>query len=81
MNLKKICEQLPNLISLDISGTNLAGLRTDTILGLEPRRAKPLDFLGIFDTTIEASSRENIPASRVCIWRLFNILYANNSFI
>ena len=50
---------------MDISGTNLAGLRTDTIIGLEPRNGNPLDFLGIFHTSIEAASRENIPALRI----------------
>lgn len=63
--LSKIVKKLTNLTSLDISGTNLAGLRTDTIIGLEPRNGNPLDFLGIFHTSIEAASRENIPALRI----------------
>jgi len=40
-------------------------LGSDFIVGLEPRRFKPLEFLGIFHTSIEASYREKIPAIRV----------------
>lgn len=65
MKLKQLVESLPNLSSLDISGTNLAGFRQDIIMGLEPRKNNPLEFLGIFHTSIEASARQNIPAKRI----------------
>lgn len=63
--LTQLMNSLPDLASLDITGTNLAGLRQDEILGLESRKSNPLEFLGIFHTSIEASSRQNIPALRI----------------
>ncbi len=65
LKLAQLIDELPNLVSLDISGTNLAGFRQDIIIGLEARQENPLEFLGIFHTSIEASARQNIPALRV----------------
>jgi len=61
---------LPRLRSLDISGTNLAGTGPDDralcdITGLSSRVEKPLDFLGLYKTHNDASSRRHIPA--VCV--------------
>ncbi|GBP93656.1 Protein zer-1 homolog, partial [Eumeta japonica] len=74
--LRKIVTSLPNLESLDISGTNLAGsgaatvasvsqtsslLRCD-IPGLVSRVNKPLKFLGLYGTSHGACKRHDIPA-------------------
>lgn len=70
--LKSIVESLPNLTSLDISGTNLAGTgvaeqkenehhRTD-IPGLSSRVDKPFEFLGLYGTHHGACRRHDIPA-------------------
>lgn len=65
--LQILVESLPNLTSLDISGTNLAGpagKRTSEcgIAGLAARLHSPLNFLGLYKTQDEASDRANIPA-------------------
>ncbi|UYV66157.1 ZER1 [Cordylochernes scorpioides] len=79
--LKKIAESLPDLVYLDISGTNLAGTgvqenlsekkdaEDDTPLsdipGLHCRVNRPLEFLGLFNTSHEACYRHHIPAKRI----------------
>uniref|UniRef100_A0A8D8V687 Protein zer-1 homolog n=1 Tax=Cacopsylla melanoneura TaxID=428564 RepID=A0A8D8V687_9HEMI len=78
--LSYIIFKLPHLVSLDISGTNLAGrgvaevdpnakgvpyiVGTD-IPGLASRVDRPLDFLGLYGTKHGASHRHDIPALRV----------------
>ncbi|KAL0279693.1 UNVERIFIED_CONTAM: hypothetical protein PYX00_001192 [Menopon gallinae] len=73
--LAALVENLPNLVSLDISGTNLAGtgvaehslvctsegLPTD-IPGLRSRVGNPFEFLGLYRTHHEACRRYDIPA-------------------
>eukprot|EP00096_Caligus_rogercresseyi_P002418 TRINITY_DN1453_c0_g2_i1.p1 TRINITY_DN1453_c0_g2~~TRINITY_DN1453_c0_g2_i1.p1 ORF type:complete len:838 (-),score=283.76 TRINITY_DN1453_c0_g2_i1:244-2757(-) len=71
--LKQIAENLPQLESLDISGTNLdeTGLcdvkldSTCDIPGLESRMSNPLEFLGLYNTRMEACRRSNIPALEI----------------
>lgn len=72
--LGKIVDGLPNLVSLDISGTNLAGngvaVRTNCgrmcdIPGLSSRVNRPLRFLGLYGTAFEACRRHDIPAEMV----------------
>ena len=70
-------EQLPNLSSLDLSGTNLAGTgvfetgRADDMMvgcdipGLVSRVKTPLDFLGLYKSSYEACCRVHIPAKKV----------------
>ncbi|KAK6629017.1 hypothetical protein RUM43_002834 [Polyplax serrata] len=76
--LASLVESLPNLVSLDISGTNLAGtgvadqslkqgkqyVLTD-IPGLRSRVDRPFEFLGLYRTHREACNRHNIPAKRI----------------
>lgn len=74
--LSKLILSLPNLVSLDISGTNLAGsgsaahmssaatsqgVRCD-IPGLSSRVKNPLNFLGLYGTQHAACRRHDIPA-------------------
>eukprot|EP00095_Tigriopus_kingsejongensis_P005858 snap_masked-scaffold38_size502422-processed-gene-0.10 protein:Tk05858 transcript:snap_masked-scaffold38_size502422-processed-gene-0.10-mRNA-1 annotation:"zer-1-like protein" len=76
--LSFIVESLPNLTSLDISGTNLAGRSAQTskgksgdagpncdIPGLVSRVNSPLDFLGLYKTSHEACYRGQIPAKLI----------------
>lgn len=63
--LAMIVENLPNLTSLDISGTNLAGPRCEYIPGLVSRNSKPLEYLGLYNTANEAAYRRTIPANSV----------------
>ncbi|XP_026808471.1 protein zer-1 homolog [Rhopalosiphum maidis] len=73
--LALIVKCLPNLMSLDISGTNLAGKgtaehsmceslsgRKSDIPGLEYRVDNPLEFLGLYHTQHNACRRHDIPA-------------------
>ena len=75
--LAYIVNNLPNLESLDISGTNLAGtgiaehnvgicgnVQTD-IPGLASRVNRPLEFLGLYGTMHGACRRHDIPAKLV----------------
>ncbi|XP_053206077.1 protein zer-1 homolog isoform X2 [Panonychus citri] len=63
--LAELVTALPNLTHLDISGTNLAGERADSIIGLESRYERPLEFLGLYNTQCDASFRPRIPAIKV----------------
>lgn len=63
--LTALVDSLPNLISLDISGTNLAGKESSNIPGLALRVHNPLHFLGLYDTLHDACSRQDIPAKLV----------------
>ncbi|KAI5735659.1 hypothetical protein M8J77_021082 [Diaphorina citri] len=78
--LSYIIFKLPHLVSLDISGTNLAGRGvaefsskgspdvpyvTTDIPGLASRVDRPLEFLGLYGTKHGASHRHDIPALRV----------------
>ena len=72
-SLKGLVTSLPNLTSLDISGTNLAGtgsyedqrvVKCD-IPGLVSRVDNPLEFLGLYKTEHEASLRAHIPAKEI----------------
>lgn len=76
--LATIVESLPRLVSLDISGTNLAGRgvvqtmgseRVDLcdIPGLNSRVNNPLQFLGLYDTQHDACLRHDIPAKLVSL--------------
>nr|BDT62819.1 MAG: zer-1-like protein [Metapenaeus joyneri majanivirus] len=75
--LSKLVTSLPNLISLDISGTNLDGkgqfnnnyydtdadkIKMCDIKGLQSRVEKPLEFLGLYNTHNDACHRSHIPA-------------------
>lgn len=75
--LARIVESLPNLVSLDISGTNLAGTgvaengmstncagQTD-IPGLSSRVKNPFEFLGLYQTQYNACRRHDIPAKMI----------------
>lgn len=78
--LSTIVERLPNLVSLDISGTNLAGtgvaeispgnknnrvVPASDIPGLNSRVTSPFQFLGLYATSHGASQRHDIPAKMV----------------
>ncbi|CAH1786643.1 unnamed protein product [Owenia fusiformis] len=79
--LRYIVNALPNLVSLDISGTNLAGMEpndylTKTLKFEEERQQYPhcpiyglegrsFEFLGLLYCTTEPCNRENIPAKKV----------------
>ncbi|XP_065343212.1 protein zer-1 homolog [Cloeon dipterum] len=74
-----LIQNLPNLESLDISGTNLAGtgaavmhegpVNSDSgvsdIPGLKSRAFRPLEFLGLYGTMHGACHRHDIPAKRI----------------
>ncbi|XP_054275660.1 protein zer-1 homolog [Macrosteles quadrilineatus] len=73
--LRFILTNLPDLVSLDISGTNLAGTgvavieysegkRCD-IPGLDNRIDNPLEFLGLYGTQHGACRRHDIPAKLI----------------
>jgi len=71
--LETMVESLPQLTSLDLSGTNLSSLGVSgkkpsplcDIAGLQSRVNTPLNFLGLYKTLDEASSRLHIPARTV----------------
>lgn len=86
--LADLVNGLPQLTSLDISGTNLAGVQITNrgiqavkhsyysgfdiaandlcdIPGLASRINRPLQFLGLYETTDEACRRRNIPAKLI----------------
>ncbi|KAL1424380.1 hypothetical protein MTO96_020172 [Rhipicephalus appendiculatus] len=78
--LSTLAESLPELTSLDLSGTNLPGKdpttsndqngtsgsgRQSSIPGLQCRVDRPLDFLGLLNTPSDACYGTNIPALRV----------------
>lgn len=78
--LSTIVVRLPNLVSLDISGTNLAGtgvaeicsgtknsrvVPASDIPGLSSRVTNPFQFLGLYATSHGASQRHDIPAKMV----------------
>lgn len=83
--LATVVESLPRFVSLDISGTNLAGrgvaeLRTEAacdVPGLGSRAKRPLQFLGLYETQHDACLRHDIPAKLVseCV-QLFMLLIA-----
>jgi len=90
--LQTVAESLTKLTSLDISGTNLAGMggekcedgKTCDILGLWSRIGNPLDFLGLYKTHHDACSRPNIPAIAKSISGDFNetqILVAGQRYL
>ena len=71
--METLVTSLPRLQSLDISGTNLGGSGAERepkveeqtmcdILGLGSRADRPLEFLGLYKTHNDASTRHNIPA-------------------
>lgn len=79
-SLHNLVLSLPELTSLDISGTNLAGsgnyddlikgassseISRCDIPGLVSRVDRPLDFLGLYKTDHEASLRAHIPAKEI----------------
>ncbi|GFY38641.1 protein zer-1 homolog [Trichonephila inaurata madagascariensis] len=78
--LKSIVTNLPDLVSLDISGTNLAGGRAQErhpkengfydegvtdIPGLASRVNRPLEFLGLLNCAYDACYRHHIPAKKI----------------
>ncbi|XP_060519306.1 protein zer-1 homolog [Cylas formicarius] len=71
--LTALVESLPHLTSLDISGTNLAGTgvaetdsaRGSDIPGLISRVNNPFHFLGLYETSHDASLRHDIPAKLI----------------
>ncbi|CAG9864354.1 unnamed protein product [Phyllotreta striolata] len=71
--LKTIVESLHKLISLDISGTNLAGRGVAETLnesvcdipGLTSRANNPFQYLGLYETSHDACLRHDIPAKLV----------------
>lgn len=76
--LATIVERLPYLVSLDISGTNLAGtgvaeispgknriVPASDIPGLSSRVQNPFQFLGLYGTSHGACQRHDIPAKMV----------------
>ncbi|KAK9499321.1 hypothetical protein O3M35_002374 [Rhynocoris fuscipes] len=71
--LAYIVTNLPNLESLDISGTNLAGTGVASveassgtdIPGLASRVNRPLEFLGLYGTHHGACRRHDIPAKHI----------------
>lgn len=78
--LSTLAESLPELTSLDLSGTNLPGKdpsisndqngtsgsgRQSSIPGLQCRVDRPLDFLGLLNTPSDACYGTHIPALRV----------------
>lgn len=77
--LAQLVERLPWLTHLDISGTNLAGtgvaqkgaaatpLGSSDIPGLMARVARPLQFLGLYNTAHSACRRHDIPARTVSV--------------
>lgn len=82
--LTSIVESLPKLVSLDISGTNLAGRGTAEagttesmpgcdIPGLNSRVHNYLQFLGLYETQYDACHRHDIPAKLVSVGRCFCI--------
>lgn len=78
--LSQIVENLPRLVSLDISGTNLAGRGVAQtrcnetgvcdIPGLSSRVKNPLQFLGLYETRHDACLRHDIPAKLVSFKRV-----------
>ena len=87
--LSELVRGLPELVSLDISGTNLAGRGVAEhplderypndglcdIQGLASRVRKPLQFLGLYGTHHGACRRHDIPAS---VASLFFFLFLNS---
>lgn len=85
--LTELVENLPYLTHLDISGTNLAGngvaqalktrpdenMRGSDIPGLASRVERPLQFLGLYNTSHSACRRYDIPALTVS-FNCFNAL-------
>lgn len=81
LTLARLVENLPNLTSLDISGTNLAGtgvaehspnskeiddcVPQTDIPGLSSRVGSPFEFLGLYGTRHEACRRHHIPAKMI----------------
>ncbi|XP_050432284.1 protein zer-1 homolog isoform X4 [Adelges cooleyi] len=79
--LEHIVKSLPELMSLDISGTNLAGKgiaenpvheslngthgKLYDIPGLRTRANKPFEFLGLYHTMYNACRRQLIPAKTI----------------
>jgi len=69
--LETLVIALTKLVSLDISGTNLAGSSADCsealcdIRGLTSRVESPLEFLGLYKTKHSACSWNNIPANLI----------------
>jgi hypothetical protein len=69
--LAKVVDALPALQSLDISGTNLAGTGvaeiegSTGIPGLNARKGRPLEYLGLYNTHHDACGRDSIPAKNI----------------
>lgn len=79
--LKSLMESLPNLMSLDISGTNLDKQDNDgAILGLKSRVNRPLKYLGLYRTFYGACEGSHLPAENISghcnILQLFNAALA-----
>ncbi|KAG9509160.1 Protein zer-1-like protein [Fragariocoptes setiger] len=60
--LRFLVDSLPNLVSLDISGTQLVCRKHNDIAGLKSRQTRPFEFLGLFHAGEDAAYRNNIPA-------------------
>uniref|UniRef100_A0A6G1SBP8 Protein zer-1 n=1 Tax=Aceria tosichella TaxID=561515 RepID=A0A6G1SBP8_9ACAR len=63
--LDQIVTKLPQLTSLDISGTNYIGSKDRNISVFESRIDRPFEFLGLFHTGNDAAYRSCIPAIKV----------------
>ncbi|XP_066149153.1 protein zer-1 homolog [Euwallacea fornicatus] len=71
--LSTLVENLPHLMSLDISGTDLAGTgvaetdkaRGSDIPGLISRVSNPFHFLGLYETLHDACLRHDLPAKLI----------------
>lgn len=85
--LATVVENLPKLVSLDISGTNLAGRGVaeispnkelgpcaSDIPGLSSRVNNPFQFLGLYETLHDACLRHDIPAKLVSQCNFFFLL-------
>lgn len=92
--LATIVENLPSLVSLDISGTNLAGkgvaevcpgkkgvLPASDIPGLSSRVTNPLQFLGLYGTSYGACQRHDIPAKMVIQHNFNPFIIIENIFL
>ncbi|KAJ8321169.1 hypothetical protein KUTeg_001294 [Tegillarca granosa] len=66
IRLKYIVDHLPYLTSLDISGTDLAGIElNEPKCGIKGLEGRSFDFLGLLDCSDSACKREGIPAKKI----------------